>query len=79
MTTLATEPDTQAMTVQSVMVETQIAHPGMTVRDVLVVMNYTFPHVVISVNGKIVPYDAYDTTEVPDQADVRVIHLTAGG
>ena len=59
--------------------ETLPWHATLTVRDVLVAMKYTFPHVVVSINGTLVPHDAYDTTHVPDQADVRVVHLLAGG
>jgi sulfur carrier protein len=51
----------------------------MTIRDVLTAMHYTFPHIVVAVNGTVVRHDAYDTTTIPDDADVRVIHLMAGG
>ena len=54
-------------------------HAGMTVRDVLAAMRYTFPHIVVVVDGVLVRHDAYDTTTVPDGADVRVVHLMAGG
>ncbi|MFP4396111.1 MAG: sulfur carrier protein ThiS [Anaerolineales bacterium] len=53
--------------------------PGMTVRDVLERMNYTYPEVVIRVNGEVVMDAAYDSYHVPDEADVRIIHLMAGG
>ena len=53
--------------------------PGMTVRDVLERMNYTYPEVVIRVNGEVVMDEAYDSYRVPDEADVRIIHLMAGG
>lgn len=51
----------------------------MTVQDVLQAMSYTFPHVIVTVNGQLVPHDQYGKTVVPDDADVRVIHLIAGG
>jgi sulfur carrier protein len=53
--------------------------PGMTVDDLLQRMNYTFPRLVISINGTVVPHSAYGATEIPEGADVRVIHLMAGG
>lgn len=53
--------------------------PGMTVADVLATQRFTFPRVVVSVNGVVVPHDAYDRTPIPDKADVSVIHLMAGG
>ncbi len=52
---------------------------GMTVRDVLTAMRYTFPHIIVVINGAVVRHDAYDTTTVPDNADVRVVHMIAGG
>ena len=52
---------------------------GLTVSDVLRRMNYTFPHIIVSVNGEIVRREEYEDTTIPDEADVRVIHLIAGG
>jgi sulfur carrier protein len=54
-------------------------HEGMTVRDLLKAKNFTFPHIIVSINGAVVRHDAYDTQTIPDNADVRVIHLIAGG
>lgn len=52
---------------------------GMTVRDVLVRMNYTFRMLVIKIDGKLVKKDQYDITPVPEGADVMVYHLISGG
>ena len=52
---------------------------GMTVRDVLTVMNYTFRMLVIRVNGSIVKKENWGTFNVPEGADVSVIHLMSGG
>ncbi len=52
---------------------------GMTVQDLLDTMAYTYPHVVVTVNGDLIAHDAYEEVKVPDDADVRVIHLMAGG
>ncbi len=52
---------------------------GMTVQDLLDAMTYTFPRIVVSINGVLVQHDAHTETLVPDEADVRVIHLMAGG
>lgn len=54
-------------------------YEGMTVRDVLTAMQYTFPHIIVVINGVVVRHDAYDTTTIPDNADVRVVHMMAGG
>lgn len=52
---------------------------GMTVSNLLERLNYTFPHIIVKVDGEIVHREAYDTRTIPDGADVRVIHLIAGG
>lgn len=52
---------------------------GMTIRDILNVMRYTFRMLVIKVDGKLIPKTDYDTTTVPDNAEVHVIHLISGG
>ena len=52
---------------------------GMTVGDVLALKRYTFPMLVITVDGELVDRKDYDTTAVPDGADVQVLHLMSGG
>lgn len=52
---------------------------GMTVRDVIVARNYRFPLLIVTVDGRLVPREAYDVTPVPDGATVRVLHLMSGG
>ncbi|MFO7741878.1 MAG: sulfur carrier protein ThiS [Anaerolineae bacterium] len=52
---------------------------GMTVSTLLERLNYTFPHIIVKVDGELVRRDDYDTRTIPDGADVRVIHLIAGG
>lgn len=52
---------------------------GMTVRDVLKVMNYTFRMLVVKIDGKLIKRDEYDTATVPAGAEVLVIHLISGG
>jgi sulfur carrier protein len=53
--------------------------PGMTIRDVLKVKNYRFPLLVVSVDGTHVPPADYDAAQVPDGAQVQVMHLLSGG
>ncbi len=52
---------------------------GMTVRDVLTAKRFTFPMLVITVNDHVVERRAYDTTSIPDGANVKVVHLMSGG
>jgi len=53
--------------------------PGMTVRDILKRRNYVWRMIAVFVNGELVPKAKYDTRQVPDGADVKVIHQIAGG
>ena len=54
-------------------------HEQLTVRELLSTLNYTHTHLIVSINGTLVPHDSYASTTIPDQAEVRVIHLMAGG
>ena len=52
---------------------------GMTVDDVLKSRNDTCKLLEVRIDGTLVPRTAYPATEVPDGADVQVIHMIAGG
>ncbi len=52
---------------------------GMTVRDVLRQMNYTFPLLIVRIDGRLVSRSDYDTTEVPDGTSMDAIHMISGG
>lgn len=54
-------------------------HEGMTVSDALAAMNYDFAHITVTVNDHFVPTSEYNTHIIPDNADVRAIHLFHGG
>lgn len=52
---------------------------GMTVQDCLDAMGYDFVHITVTVNDVFVESLQYRSTQVPDRADVRAIHLYHGG
>ncbi len=52
---------------------------GMSVRDILKARKFLFPLLIIAINGSIVDAKAYDITIVPDEAEVKIIHLLSGG
>ena len=54
-------------------------HDGMTVRKILEEKRYTFPLLVVRIDGRLVPRSDYGETTVPDGADVDVMHLMSGG
>ncbi len=53
--------------------------PEMTVRDAIRERNYVFPLLVVRINGKLIPRGDYDSTMIPDGAEVDIIHLISGG
>ena len=54
-------------------------HEGLTVRDVLETLGYNFPSVLVRINGTIVRRKNWDSTVVPDEAEVEVRPIVAGG
>jgi sulfur carrier protein len=52
---------------------------GLTVSALLERFRYTFPHIVVKVEGEVVPPEEYPKCAIPDEAEVQVIHLIAGG
>lgn len=53
--------------------------PAMTVEQVLQACSFTHRHLVVSINGALVPPDDYARQPVADGDQVRVIHIIAGG
>jgi len=52
---------------------------GMTVAGLLQQLKFSFPLIVVSVNGVLVPKEEYGAHQVPEDAEVKVLHMTAGG
>lgn len=52
---------------------------GMTVTELLKQLRFTFPLIIVSVDGVLVPKEEYATRQIPDSAEVKVLHMTAGG
>lgn len=52
---------------------------GMTVKKLLAKMNYTFPMIIVRVNGKLVNKEDWETFVVPPGAKVQALHQIAGG
>ena len=53
--------------------------PGMTVRDVLTAMGYSYPLITVSINGEVIDREDYERTTVPDEAEITIFHLAHGG
>jgi len=52
---------------------------GLTVSNLLERLHYTFVHIIVKINGEVIPREEYPTHTIPDSAKVWVIHLIAGG
>ncbi|RLC98251.1 MAG: thiamine biosynthesis protein ThiS [Chloroflexi bacterium] len=52
---------------------------GLTISGLLERFRYTFAHIIVKINGEVIPRKQYPTRAIPDDADVWVIHLIAGG
>ena len=52
---------------------------GLTIDKILKIMKYSFKMLVVKVNGELVKKDEYKTRIIPENADVKIIHLISGG
>jgi thiamine biosynthesis protein ThiS len=52
---------------------------GMTVKDLLNKMNYSFKLITVTVNSQLVPSEDYEFFTIPENAQVSVFHLAHGG
>jgi len=50
-----------------------------TIQDLLKRIRFTFPLVIVKINGMHVPRNKYSTAIVPENADIKVIHMISGG
>jgi sulfur carrier protein len=54
-------------------------HTGMTVKELLEACEFSHHHIVVSINGALVPPGEYTTQGVGDGDQVRVVHVIGGG
>lgn len=52
---------------------------SLTVREILARLNFSFPLIVVRVDGQLVQKNEYDSAAVPDGARMEAIHLISGG
>jgi thiamine biosynthesis protein ThiS len=52
---------------------------GMTVQSLLDEMGYSYSLITVTVDGKLVNQNEYDSFEVQDNSEVTVFHLAHGG
>ena len=54
-------------------------YEGMTIKSLLKDLNYTYPILLIRVNGTFIEKEDYGETNVKKGDDVKIIHPIAGG
>jgi len=59
--------------------ETDYPGESPTVRQLLQAMNFTFPLIVVKINGQLVKKELYDSTCIAENDRVEAIHLISGG
>lgn len=52
---------------------------GMSVERLLEIKRFIYPRIIVKVNENLIPTEEYNTTQIHDGDDVKVIHLLAGG
>jgi thiamine biosynthesis protein ThiS len=52
---------------------------NMTIQDVIDIMNFTYPRLVVKVNGHLIQKNEYGQTQLNENDDVKIHHLLAGG
>ena len=59
--------------------ETFDSYEEMSVEQLLKVKKFTFPMIIIKINGKLIKKDKYSTSIIKDGDDVTALHLISGG
>lgn len=59
--------------------EVSMAGESFSVRELLDMMTFTFPMIVVKVNGQLVRKEDYERVFVGDGDNVEAIHLISGG
>jgi thiamine biosynthesis protein ThiS len=54
-------------------------HEGMTVGDLLRELADPYPYAVVRIDGRVVTAPEFEKAPVPDNAQVSLLHLIAGG
>ena len=55
------------------------SYEEMSVDQLLKVKKFTFPMIIIKINGKLIKKDKYSTSIIKDGDDVTALHLISGG
>jgi thiamine biosynthesis protein ThiS len=56
-----------------------MAGESLSVQELLALMKYSFPLIVVKINGRLIKKEEYDRVFVSDGDQVEAIHLMSGG
>ncbi|MCK4835679.1 MAG: sulfur carrier protein ThiS [Candidatus Aminicenantes bacterium] len=59
--------------------KTSFESESLAVTELFTLMKYTFPMIVVKINGLVIKKDRYGTTIIHDGDTVEAIHLISGG
>ncbi|MCJ7524272.1 MAG: sulfur carrier protein ThiS [Candidatus Aminicenantes bacterium] len=59
--------------------EVSMAGESFSVRELLNLMHFTFPMIVVKINGRLVKKEDYERVFIGDGDNVEAIHLISGG
>ncbi len=59
--------------------ETEYPASALTVKGLLQAMNFTFPLIVVKINGQLVKKEEYESSTIQEGDKVDAIHLISGG
>lgn len=54
-------------------------HKEVSVKELLKIKNFTFPMIIVKINGKLVKKDKFENAIIKDGDDVAALHLISGG
>lgn len=52
---------------------------GLTIAELILMKKYTYKKKMVSINGKFIEPEEYESTIINDGDDVKILHLLAGG
>lgn len=59
--------------------EEEFSKDVLSITEMLVIMKYSYKMRIVKVNGKFIPRENYDTTEIRDGDSVQMLYLMSGG
>jgi sulfur carrier protein len=57
----------------------QFPGESLTIKDILLIKKFSFPNLVVKINGKLIRKQQYESAEVHEDDVVEIIHLISGG